>query len=62
MLGLFLDLMKITAVIESLSVTKPHVVQRELFSYIYYQQNEKSTESNTFTFLLCKIETIYVLL
>ena len=34
MLGLFLDLMKLTVVIESLSITKPNVLQRELFSCI----------------------------
>ena len=34
MLGLFLDLMKITVVIESLSITKPNVLQREVFNCI----------------------------
>ena len=48
MLGLFLDLMKITVVIESMSITKLNVLQKEncLIEIIYYQQNEKPTEIN----------------
>ena len=52
---LFLDLMKITVVIESLSITKPNVLQRELFNYInvlsteweiYKKKKKKKTNMN----------------
>ena len=61
MLALFLDQMKITVVIESLSITKPNVLQREYSTVLmYYQQNEKSTEINL-SYCWCIKWCIYIL-